>query len=76
MEFLGKSARNPRIFLKEVGDKRKGRKTRLKTDLEFKQKKIFDLNKNHNVDIFWTAFSGEKAFAAEQRSRELKKKNI
>ena len=40
------------------------------------QKKIFDLNKNHNVDIFWTAFSGEKAFAAEQRSRELKKKNI
>ena len=32
------------IFYEEVEGKRKGQKTRLETDQEFKQKKIFDLN--------------------------------
>ena len=34
---------------KEVEGKRKNKRTRLQTDLEFKQNKIFDLNKKYNV---------------------------
>ena len=47
---------------------------RLQTDLEFKQKKIFDLNKKCNVEMFFTAVRGGKAFAAEKKFRELKKR--
>ena len=47
---------------------------RLKTDLEFKQKKIFDLYKKYNVETFSTAVRSGKAFAAEQKIRELKKR--
>ena len=65
-----------RIFYKEVEGKRKGQKTRLQTDQEFKQRKIYDLNKKYNVDMFSTAARGGKAFAAEQKLRELKKNNI
>ena len=61
-------------FYKEVANKRKNKKTRLQTDLEFKQKKIFALNKKYNVDMFSTAVRGGKAFAAEQKYRELKKR--
>ena len=60
-------------FYKKVEEKRKGQKTRLQTDQEFKQKKIFELNKKYNADIFSTAVRGGKSFAAEQKSRELKK---
>ena len=42
------------IFCKEVGGKRKGQKRRLQTDQEFKQKKIFDLNRKFNADMFLT----------------------
>ena len=42
--------------------------------VEFKQKKIFALNKKYNVDMFSTAVRGGKAFAAEQKLRELKKR--
>ena len=45
------------IFYKEVEEKRKDEKTRLHTDQEFKQKKIFELNKKYNVDIF---YNGER----------------
>ena len=62
------------IFYKEVEHKRKDQKTRLQTDQEFKQKKIFALNKNFNVDMFLTAVRGGKAFVAEQKLRELKKR--
>ena len=62
------------IFHKEVEGKRTGQKTRLQTTQEFKQNKIFDLNKKFNVDMFSTAFRGGKAFAAEQKLRELKKR--
>ena len=62
------------IFHKEVEGKRKGQKTRLQTNQKFKQNKIFDLNKKFNVDIFLTAVRGGKAFAAEQKLRELKKR--
>ena len=60
-------------FYKEVANKRQKKKIRLQTDLEFKQKKIFALNKKY-VDLFSTAARGGKAFAAEQKLRELKKK--
>ena len=46
---------------------------RLQTDLEFKQKKIFALNKKYNVDIFSAAVRGGKAFAAEQKLKEITK---
>ena len=42
-------------FYKEVASKRKNKKMRLQTDIEFKQKKIFALNKRYNVDMFSTA---------------------
>ena len=61
-------------FYKEVANKRKNKKMRLQTDLEFKQKKILALNKKYNVDMFSTAVRGGKAFAAEQKLRELKKR--
>ena len=53
------------IFYKVVENKRKGQKIRLQTD-EGLLKKIFDLNKNNNVDMFSTAVRGGKAFAAEK----------
>ena len=43
---------------------------RLQTDLEFRQKKIFAFN----VDMFSITVRGGKAFAAEQKLRELKKR--
>ena len=42
-------------FYKEVASKRKNKKMRLQTDLEFKPKKIFALSKKYNVDMFSTA---------------------
>ena len=62
------------IFYKKIEEKRKGKETRLQTDLEFKQNKIFQLNKKYNVDMFSTAVRGGKEFAAEQKLRELKKR--
>ena len=61
-------------FYKEVVNKRKNKKMRLQTDIEFKQKKIFALNKKYNVDMFSTAVRGGKAFVAKQKLRELKKR--
>ena len=46
---------------------------RLQTDQEFKQRKIFKLNKKFNVEMYSTNLRGGKAFAAEQKIRELKK---
>ena len=46
---------------------------RLETDQEFKQRKIFQLNKKFNVDMYSTNLRGGKAFAAEQKNGELKK---
>ena len=57
----------------EVQGKRKGLKTRLQTDLELKQKKIFELNRRYNVKLSTTAIRGRKTFAAEQKLRESKK---
>ena len=89
LEFLGKSATDPRYclvllifvhlrklialklekFYEDVNEKRKNKKMRLQTNLEFKQKKIFDLNKKYNIEMYSTAVRGGKAFATEQKIR-------
>ena len=61
-----------KFFHKEVEGKKRS-KTRLQTDQEFQEKKIFVLNKKLNVDMFLTAIRGGKAFAVEQKLRELKR---
>ena len=60
------------LFYEEVNHKRK-EKMRLQTDLEFQQNEIKKLNKKYNVEMFSTRVRGGKAFAAEQKIRELKK---
>ena len=45
---------------------------RLQVDNEFQQVKIKDLNEMSNVDMFTSSVRGGKAFAAEQKIRELK----
>ena len=45
---------------------------RLQVDQEFQQLKINELNKQNNVQMFTTSLRGGKAFAAEQKIRELK----
>ena len=62
------------IFYKDVENKKKGQKMRPETDQEFKQRKFFDLNKKYNIDMFSTAVRRRKAFAAEQKLRELEKR--
>ena len=45
---------------------------RLQVDNEFQQIKIKDLNDENNADMFTSSIRGGKAFAAEQKIRELK----
>ena len=45
---------------------------RLQIDNEFQQVRIKDLNDVNNVGVFTTSVRGGKAFAAEQKIRELK----
>ena len=45
---------------------------RLQVDNKFQQVKIHDLNNQNNVEMFTTSIRGDKAFAAEQKIRELK----
>ena len=62
-------------FYKEIDKKRmKEEKMRLQVDLEFQQNKIKELNKKYNVDTFSTKNRGGKAYAAEQKIREFKKR--
>ena len=46
---------------------------RLQTDQEFKERKIFELNKKFNVEMNSTNLRGGKTFVVEQKIRELKK---
>ena len=55
-------------FNKDVESKTKNKKTRLQTELEFKQKKTFNLNRKYNIEIFSTPVRGGK------KIRELKKR--
>ena len=59
-------------FYVDVQNKRKNQNTRLQVDNEFQQVKTKDLNDKYNVTMFTTSLRGEKAFAAEQKIRELK----
>ena len=61
-----------KLFYDEVRNKRKGKRMKLQVDNEFQQVKIKDLNDLDNVDMFITLVRGSKAFAAEQKLRELK----
>ena len=45
---------------------------KLQVNQEFQQVKIKDLNDLNNVEMFSTSLRGGKAFAAEQKIRELK----
>ena len=59
-------------FYDDVKSKRKGKKMKLQVNQGFKQVKIKDLNDLNNVEMFSTSLRGGKAFAAEQKIRELK----
>ena len=62
------------IFYKEIQKKRlNNEKMRLQTDQEFQQNEIKKLNQKYNVEMFSTRLRGGKAFAAEQKIKELKK---
>ena len=63
---------NLKLFYDDVRNKRKEKRMRIQVDNEFHQVKIKDLNDENNVKIFTTAVRGGKAFAAEQKIRELK----
>ena len=65
-------AKKLRLFYEDIQNKRTG-KLRLQTDLEFKQNQIKKLNDEFNVEMFHTKIKGGKAFAAEQKIKELKK---
>ena len=61
-------------FYKDIEAKRnKNGKMRLQTDQEFQQNEIKKMNLKYNVEMFSTRIRGGKAFAAEQKIRELKK---
>ena len=59
-------------FYRDVQSKRKGKKMKLQVDQEFQQVRIKDLNDLNNVEMFSTSLRDGKAFAAEQKIRELK----
>ena len=61
-----------KLIYDEVTNKRKNKIMRLQVDNEFQQVKIKDLNDQNNVEMFTTSARGGKAFAAEQKIRELK----
>ena len=65
-------AKKLKLFYNEIEPKRDGKMT-LQTDLEFKQNAIKKLNTEFNVEMFHSKVRGGKAFAAEQKIRELKK---
>ena len=60
------------VFYKDIAKKSLG-KMRVQTDREFQQTAIAKLNKECEVDMYSTNLRGGKAFAAEQKIRELEK---
>ena len=61
-------------FYKDIYAKRKkNERMRLQTDQEFQQNEIKKINLKYNVEMFSSRLRGGKAFAAEQKIRELKK---
>ena len=66
-------AKKTEQFYNDIQKKRNGKRMRLQTDQELKQRKTYDLNKKFNEDMFTTSLRGGKAFAAEQKKESLKK---
>ena len=75
------------LFCDEIKNKRKNKQMRLqvnneiqqvklKDDNEFQQVKLKDLNEANDAEMFTTSVCGGKAFAAEQKIRELKKQKL
>ena len=61
-------------FYQDIQKKRSdNEKMRLQTDQEFQQNEIKKINRKYNVEMFSSRIRGGKAFAAEQKIRELKK---
>ena len=58
-------------FYDEIKNKRNNT-MRLQVDNEFQQVKLKDVSDPNNVEMFTTSARGGKAFAAEQKIRELK----
>ena len=71
MKIINLLAKRMELFYNAINKKRDS-KMRLQTDREFKQRTIFELNKKFNVEMYSTNLRGGKAFAAEQKIRELK----
>ena len=65
-------AKKMELFYKDIEENTLG-KIRLQTDQEFKHRNMEQLNKKFKVKMYSTHLSGGKAFAAEQKVRELKK---
>ena len=72
MSFWKQIVQKMTLFYDEVKRKRKNKLMRLQFDNEFQQVKLKDLNEANNVEMFTTSVCGGKAFAAEQKIRELK----
>ena len=75
------------LFCDEIKNKTKNKQMRLqvnnefqqvklKDDNEFQQIKLKDLNEANDAEMFTTSVCGGKAFAAEQKIRELKKQKL
>ena len=60
-----------KLFFNEVKVKRKGKRMRLQVENEFQQVRTKDFSNENNAEMF-TSVRGGKAFAAEQKIRELK----
>ena len=58
--------------MSKIKYKRNGKEMKLQVEQEFQQLKINDLNKQNSVKMFSTSLRGGKAFAEEQKIRELK----
>ena len=61
-----------KMLYDEIKSERKNKRMRLQVDNEFQQVKIKDLSDENNVEMFTSSVGGEKAFAAKQKTRELK----
>ena len=72
MKTRNLSAKKMELFYDDINKKRDD-KMGLQTDQEFKQRKIIELHKKINVEMYSTNLRDGKAFAAEQKIRELKK---
>ena len=60
------------LFYNDIKNKRSG-EMRLQTDQEFQQNNTKKLNKEYDLEMYSTKLRGGKAFAAEQKIRELRK---